>query len=1512
MSYCKWSIPVVTIMWICVCTVGSKENILKRIEIKALIPRSDCNIKQLIPFPVETDTMRCSTFDRHYRYLVPNGSLCQVTRNETVLQFHCVEGFWKLSKGTDSHLRPKRFIIEAIAAAAGVVLAGVAVGNVIYCFFKHGNMKCEEETKKLEAPTYTVCPPSDIQSVYIADKKKKTVNVTWTDPSATDDKAVVSNEQTVGVRKGDPFPGSPNEGQSHTIIYTAKDEHELTAMCSFSFHVKYLACNEPPIPMNGRKVSCPDGYIYGGECTFECFDGYELVGSGKTTCQQNEIWDNSPICKKVTCSPPFTTTNGIVTCDDTIYEFEDDCLFSCDDGFRLNGPSKMTCRANKTWSVDSNNVKCVDDEPPIISCQTTQLFYADRGTFNTSVTWIVPTATDNVDRNVSVLQTSGPELGDILSEGFHSVMYKVTDSAGNSFAALSECTIVLDVKVIKCFTGPTDSLSNSRFMMYNCSDTLFYNGVSCILYCDLNLPLMALTYQKGQKDGQLMVDCPPIDPPSHGSLTTDSINARPLHIMSCQKGYDIPSVGTQFQGRLSCQDSGNWFPLDDFPDCIVSTSPWLNLPMELYYDGDCNDNDTKTQIKEQVLVYLAGVKADIDNSICPDNNTCKIENLDVVCGDTPSRKRKSATSHVIYKRNTYGLIRFNVMKKWRQGDKSTQDAYIDITNDLNSIADKIEKDAHGGIILNGEGLTLPIDGVQKGTPNLFCDPGYKVDTGSLSCKPCPAGFYLDSDSGNCEACKIGEYIDHEGASKCNLCENGYSTLATGTKDISKCLKLCSPGYFSSTTMEQCSACPVGTYQPEKGQSYCLSCPAGKTTSKTNSTSADDCDLFDVFVNGLADRTVIGSFTADNISVFTMAIWLKVHDEINKNVTIYIGDSNGDIVTLRVASEVSIQVESGNVVLTSARLSPNYWTHIICEIDIASGTLRLYVAGSLEVDMGIAIEPSRTVSAGSVELVADSNGFYMSGLVLYGRALTEDNITSLLQTCAVTHSDELFSMSGIMPNIKNGIAITTPTSCDPINECANNPCGNHTCVNMVNDFSCICHGGMTGDLCDVPPDYCINNQCIQGDCQSGNGTYSCTCNKGYSGVFCDIPPVNGGWSQWGEWSGCGVTCGGGLNSRSRNCNNPTPSPYGNDCEGDNIDSFICNDLACPACPQLKRKYGAVVNCHNVSATLQKCNMTCLPDRALANGQTNFVEYTCGESTGHRWHPTDKIPECVEVNRPDVLGTLATVEYTEPISVSAQTDVSAAVEDNLSGINCINKEACSITTTVSSSNQSRNRRTPSTSLTVQFSIKLTDTGDLDAAGYLSRGKETSAMKELLQALGSINDAIEYIQNNTESIFQVTVNGVDYTLENTSVDFVATVTCPNGYAGADGMCAHCPVGTYLVDVECINCKIGTYQPLTGQTECLSCPSGYTTATLGSSDISECSLKISNETDDDDDVDDKNQVKTYNNTTVIIIVVVCVVVVVVVVIVGSACLRKHLKRKRVLNIKARWKFSGVSVSQQ
>jgi hypothetical protein len=55
--------------------------------------------------------------------------------------------------------------------------------------------------------------------------------------------------------------------------------------------------------------------------------------------------------------------------------------------------------------------------------------------------------------------------------------------------------------VIQCYTGPTDALDDARFMMYNCSDTSFYNGVSCLLYCDLNLPLNGTNLMTCERDG---------------------------------------------------------------------------------------------------------------------------------------------------------------------------------------------------------------------------------------------------------------------------------------------------------------------------------------------------------------------------------------------------------------------------------------------------------------------------------------------------------------------------------------------------------------------------------------------------------------------------------------------------------------------------------------------------------------------------------------------------------------------------------------------------------------------------------------------------------------------------------------------------------------------------------------------------------------------------------------------------------------------------------------------------
>ncbi|XP_020630188.1 coadhesin-like isoform X2 [Orbicella faveolata] len=59
-------------------------------------------------------------------------------------------------------------------------------------------------------------------------------------------------------------------------------------------------------------------------------------------------------------------------------------------------------------------------------------------------------------------------------------------------------------------------------------------------------------------------------------------------------------------------------------------------------------------------------------------------------------------------------------------------------------------------------------------------------------------------------------------------------------------------------------------------------------------------------------------------------------------------------------------------------------------------------------------------------------------------------------------------------------------------------------------------------------------------------------------------VDGGYTEWSEFSECTVTCGGGVRERTRECTNPAPENNGKNCEelGPAKESEICNTEACP--------------------------------------------------------------------------------------------------------------------------------------------------------------------------------------------------------------------------------------------------------------------------------------------------------------------------------------------------------------
>uniref|UniRef100_A0A3Q4B8I0 Peptidase M12B domain-containing protein n=1 Tax=Mola mola TaxID=94237 RepID=A0A3Q4B8I0_MOLML len=99
-------------------------------------------------------------------------------------------------------------------------------------------------------------------------------------------------------------------------------------------------------------------------------------------------------------------------------------------------------------------------------------------------------------------------------------------------------------------------------------------------------------------------------------------------------------------------------------------------------------------------------------------------------------------------------------------------------------------------------------------------------------------------------------------------------------------------------------------------------------------------------------------------------------------------------------------------------------------------------------------------------------------------------------------------------------------------------------------------------------------------------------------------VNGGWGQWSTWSHCSRTCGTGVQSAERECNNPKPEFGGKYCTGERKRYRTCNTKPCqkdkPAFREMLCSEFDTVPYHNeiykwipVSNPLLPCELHCRP-------------------------------------------------------------------------------------------------------------------------------------------------------------------------------------------------------------------------------------------------------------------------------------------------------------------------------
>ncbi|OXB72898.1 UNVERIFIED_CONTAM: hypothetical protein H355_011935 [Colinus virginianus] len=123
-----------------------------------------------------------------------------------------------------------------------------------------------------------------------------------------------------------------------------------------------------------------------------------------------------------------------------------------------------------------------------------------------------------------------------------------------------------------------------------------------------------------------------------------------------------------------------------------------------------------------------------------------------------------------------------------------------------------------------------------------CSTGQVLQDGK--CGQCSPGHYSSDGFKPCQVCPLGTYQPEPGRTLCFPCGGGLVTKYEGAVSFQDCeTKVhCSPGHYYNSTTHRCIRCPVGTYQPEFGQNYCITCPGNTSTDFDGSTNVTHCKI----------------------------------------------------------------------------------------------------------------------------------------------------------------------------------------------------------------------------------------------------------------------------------------------------------------------------------------------------------------------------------------------------------------------------------------------------------------------------------------------------------------------------------------------------------------------------------------------------------------------------------------------------------------------------------------------
>ncbi|XP_032382005.1 LOW QUALITY PROTEIN: E-selectin-like [Etheostoma spectabile] len=179
-------------------------------------------------------------------------------------------------------------------------------------------------------------------------------------------------------------PLGPSSYQS-TCVFTCDEGYALadslsnTLQCEASgfWNASQPLCVAVQCPalseLDNGAVSCGDDadvrFSYGNTCNVSCNPGYHLVGPSRVTCTSTADWSESmPRCEAIICQNPEAKAHLISQCSQPLTKLRPDstCSFSCEEGFELQGAHTTQCSEDGQWSKAIPTCKAIGCPAPEI------------------------------------------------------------------------------------------------------------------------------------------------------------------------------------------------------------------------------------------------------------------------------------------------------------------------------------------------------------------------------------------------------------------------------------------------------------------------------------------------------------------------------------------------------------------------------------------------------------------------------------------------------------------------------------------------------------------------------------------------------------------------------------------------------------------------------------------------------------------------------------------------------------------------------------------------------------------------------------------------------------------------------------------------------------------------------------------------------------------------------------------------------------------------------------------